>query len=1441
MNKHLDDIVRFRGDRLFNGAVNISWYISDEAKAKAASEAFVFHGPKYHGVQQEDVGDVHGHKLIDTANFANTIVRRCYGREEQPFTLAIAGYGTGKSHLGLTLASLVSSPDGKTAQKILSAIETADAEIGADLRLTLKEASQPCLAVTLNGMQSFDLSAEITKQITRALENDGHATKPLDDLRPRFGQAIALVRMSNKSVTNDLLKELKINSIDKLIKELEQKDESTYTKVHHYFETRGMTIRALSGESVSDVIDITVKEYCGQGKPYRTLLIIFDEFGKYTEFATVKSQIAGTGVLQDLFESVQNNASKVCFVGLIQYELNAYVQRIAPEYKNEILRYITRYQSANRLYLSINLETLIASLIEKRQESLLKKSFDNNQSIDESVQIIANLAKWFPHTQNHRIWGDEELFHNVIRKGCWPLSPYSTWLLFYLAAAGKHLQQRSAIAILADAFQRFDKHEISDVSKWSISPADLWSDFLQQDFLISEDTGQQGSITHSYASAMAKHGARLSPNQIKLLRAIVIATKLGLRVDKKTEAIQALAELAALKPAITEQDIKALQEEYNVIEWDEASKAFDILGDAVPRTQFLSFIRQRVANTYNETGKANIFASRANQWCDSLVDLDCNFADENNITTREWRYEAVTSSSDYLPQQIKIASDRWSDAIDVDEPRGTIIYTYVAESQQVEDIIAEANKTLRDVSHDAGISALPVLVVILHDDDGSLGQSLAEYAVLEDISDAEKAKYGNLIGAHKEKLLIMIREKVDNLIRNRQYVTNFREEFSEQRLSQVGTELFRRIYKSPIVFPFDGFSTARGNAADTCLELTSELMHGKLDYDGIIAKPVKTKNRAVTVLKDSWGIFNKNGSISRRPTNSVIRSLTEKWDDALSKEQRLPIAEVFKQICRPPYGANIASAGLFLGVYIAPRHEKLFIMKDEIQLGISQWIQEGIFKGKFINLTALYGVDLVTLSEESSEWETLLDEWENCPDYLSRVNYHQRSLELRQRVPLPPMLVYREERLRELAINAKNEIEKLEKAQDEAWAKIEQSEKRMDCSLSSWGAADLRKICDIMISKKPLWMDSQIADLEKDYAIARQYSIQYFPEWLKHQSAKSESPSDVGDFKHKMLRVIGGNLEKISLQDEFDKLEKYTLDVIKNAEAIADAKQLLRDVESWIATNANVNRVGRISEIRALKQVGSEYSNKLQGLEKHINLPIAKTRSNLIDFVKQNKDAEDTIKKRYDNLWNTQLMTEPDIDKLTVEVDSLVYAFDNMQSDLEDLQSMKKALKIFREAYQRLSDDSISWKEFKKIANEIKKECENHLVDDEVPWTVDEVIDSFIKGHSKNREQKSLVWINRLKESTKSINTLTVTDANRLNDQLSNPPAVLTIEHEKILSMLKQKVHEHLDNKKFEWLVEMFKELPEDRMRDFLVIVQTCLASDKSSDVKKSRDSELKS
>ena len=193
MENRLGDIIRFQSERLFEGAVNLDWLLDDPDRSVEAASAFVFHGPTYHGVSQGEVGVSHGHSLQDTASFTYSIVRSCVGLDEKPFSLAIAGYGTGKSHLALTLGKLLSNPSGAVAEKILEGLKIADNSIGNEIE-TFLAGKKPCLVISLNGMENYDLTAEISKQLVNQVRNHGADLGPIVNLRPRFAEAASRVK-----------------------------------------------------------------------------------------------------------------------------------------------------------------------------------------------------------------------------------------------------------------------------------------------------------------------------------------------------------------------------------------------------------------------------------------------------------------------------------------------------------------------------------------------------------------------------------------------------------------------------------------------------------------------------------------------------------------------------------------------------------------------------------------------------------------------------------------------------------------------------------------------------------------------------------------------------------------------------------------------------------------------------------------------------------------------------------------------------------------------------------------------------------------------------------------------------------------------------------------------------------------------------------------------
>lgn len=66
------DVVSFRSDLFFEGAVQLRWVDEDPERALKAASNFVFHGPRYHATRREDDSD--GYVLRDTASFSSDLV-----------------------------------------------------------------------------------------------------------------------------------------------------------------------------------------------------------------------------------------------------------------------------------------------------------------------------------------------------------------------------------------------------------------------------------------------------------------------------------------------------------------------------------------------------------------------------------------------------------------------------------------------------------------------------------------------------------------------------------------------------------------------------------------------------------------------------------------------------------------------------------------------------------------------------------------------------------------------------------------------------------------------------------------------------------------------------------------------------------------------------------------------------------------------------------------------------------------------------------------------------------------------------------------------------------------------------------------------------------------------------------------------------------------------
>jgi len=1410
MSEKLGKLVTFDIDRLFNGAIDVDWLVDGSGKAERAATSFVFHGPTSHGISQKDIGDS-SHRLIDTASF----VRRVVGRVESPtgnaFTLAIAGFGSGKSHLAVTISELLSSADQDLRSDILKNISQADERIGLEVERSCRNIGRS-LVVTLNGMNNSDLSSVLLSQIRARITADGLDATKLENLRKRFKHASSLLLNLDEKLTARLVDECKLSSKEEVVARLDCFDEVVYKKTHAFLAEIGIPLAAVSDETAKDVINIAVKEFVGKGKPYGHMVILFDEFGHYMEYATSHPQIAGDGALQHLFEGVQGNDEKVTFVGFVQYELKAYAQRLPSEFKNEMNRFITRFDNAEKLYLSSNLETLIASLLQKKSVP----KFD----VKETELIRQRISAWYPVSQNYSTWADASMFNRVIVSGCWPLSPVAMWVLFYLSSSGKYLQQRSALTLLKSALDANASRECDT----ALPPVCLWTKDLQQEFESIEEDSAHGTLLQSYNAVCAKFEAHLTSGQKDVLRAIVLLSQTQLRATSRQEADYALEVFSGLDDVSLKQAIAKLQDDCNVIEWDNASRSYEILSDNASKPQFLHLLRQK-SQEYDEDRKAEVFCGLAST-VPILNPPECSFGNSHSIITPEWRFEAKpTYWTRFLLTIGAIASELEKNTAfqSVETARGLMIHCYVPANEDIEAVKEHAQKQLQKSA-----KRKPVLLILIQDDaEHNLSKALVDIDILSRFTTDEKAKFGQLIASHEQKQRRVLEDSIRQALMARQYVTPF-DEVLPNRLAMMELQLFEAAYPKVLPFPFDGYATPRGNAAKDCAEFTRRLISSDLSYSDTQTMGVAQRNRAQAVLNAAWRVFSKSdGSVVQKPGNQVVKAIMAEWEKQLSLQDGLNGSEAIKIACSAPYGANLASAGLLFGVFVQAYQKVIQAQYEDVPVSL-ETIATSTFSGNSLDLIYLKGITLYRMTGENGAWDQLLSDWASCGTYREQAEFAERIESLESSLPMPPALRHQIALCKSESKKAFDTIDAAEEKESDFIQKIENGMRMEKLSLLAFGASLLQSHAK-ELRKDPMW--DIMRDIEPLVTRVNEAKVQIsamFPAWLARNQPRGSTQQDLAEFKRDSEERMARNLKNLEMYEEKEKLLAQVDRVCRSFEQIIQAREAVTKYDTWDAQNGNIldetpvlrlDAIGTESDkwlelIRAcaatMKRVGNQ----------HYADELANRLVRLEEIKKRIKEVRKAIDKRASSVWNMELTIES-APRIRDEVVDLTNLYQGNDSNLEDFRIARNFINAFIDAAARIDSLQIPQSQFEVLLSETKEDLVVRFEEEEPPWDAAETFDKLSGTVKQKRKKASSEWLAQAKARYASIDELSLQEAENALRELSNTPPYFGGEKdEDARNIIIRKLEKHLESKGVDWLVEKFKQLSPSAQKTFLKLIK---------------------
>ena len=1420
MKDTLGNRVRFEIDRLFNGAVDVDWLQNDSDKASRAARAFVFHGPGTHGVAAS-VTEGTGHRLVDTATFAADIASDLANPGSRPFTLAIASYGSGKSHLAVTLSELFSDPGGKTAQAIMANITTADSVLATRIESSMREIDGPVLVLTVNGMNNADLASVLLMQLKERIAADGHSVEPLESLRQRFHIAATMLGRLSPELTAAFVKDVGGADVEECRDRLLAFDESLYDRAQAFFRTIGLPIQTIGDETVKDVLGKVASEYIGQGKPYARLLILFDEFGHYLEFAANKPQIAGDGALQHLFEGVQAHSDAITFVGFVQFELKAYLQRLANMSRNEANRYVTRYDSAEKYYLSSNLETLVASLLVKSKPPKL-----DEKDIASSRE---RLLGWYESARNASSWADPAAFAKIAT-GCWPLSPEAMWVLYYLSSSGRFLQQRSALTLLKAALSAHGDDVLGGDCP-SLSPVALWTTELHDEFVEMEnDVGATSAIVQAFDAVFERNAQHLSEEETAVLRALVLIEQTKLRATDRDDMVSAVAVFAGLDRDAAEGCLDDLENEKNVIAWEESFRRFEIFADTGSKAQFRTYLRKK-SEDYDEDRRGKLFIGRAGEMGQINEALGCDFGDDRKIKTREWDFEPrFTTWGLFRLSVANLAAElrERSRYQPVSDKRGFVVYCYVPDNENEAAVRDEGQRMLR-----AQCAKVPFLLVLLFDKDHRLSDPLVQLDLLASLGTREKEQFDRLVPAQQRGQEELLAQALSEAIRERNVCAGMALDGTQGRLRAFGNAVFEKLFPKAIPFPFDGFTTKGGvsQASKDCAEFTRSLFLSDFSFDATQAMGVQKRNRAQTVLANAWSIFSEtDGAVSVRRAAAPVKALMDEWTKALFSDDGLSAAEALEKACAAPYGANIASAGLLLAVFFRAHRNA----RDIQVLKAGEAIEIDAIAPLFPDKSALDPKDfrdvrfVKAVSGDDSPWKSIVDDWLDCQTYREKLAFQDRIDALRKTHPaIPPAFKFKIQEIERDIAMARRQMDASDETVSEHMNLIEVSTRREDVYKLAFGASLLTDDLKLRSNQAYLWDKAlDIAPLETALRESRQRILAWFPSWLQGFNPRGDSPDAVAQFREIANDKMGRSLRNLGLSNEEDLLKKKVARVLQHMEAISAARAGKREAEAWCEAHASLPPNLTCAQLDALKTECDQHREVLQrsaSSMRTVNSGVADEIAVVYQKLNEIKSgvakARQALDLRARKIYAKDLTPETARD-LLAELEALIRMYDGSDTNLSDFRDARNEVDAYLAQVEALSNLDIHELVFDERARQGKTDFVEKYRDIDPPWDPGEAYDNLVGLCRKRRARESKAWISAMEERYADPSTLSPEETVAALDELARRIPCFNPKDASKLAPVEKALAKHKDNLGVDLLVAQFNALSPAARKQFLAKIK---------------------
>ena len=1416
----LNELVSFHQENFFEGAVQLRWVTERPELANQAAEAFVFHGPQYHGAgKAEEEGIDKDYILKDSASFVNdllgSIVSGISGEDRNPYWMVVAGYGSGKSHLALTCSSLLGNPNGDLAGKILQNLKQADVDLASEIKEQLVKLDRPSLILSLDGMSGFHLGNTLTQSALSQLQNYGADTSAIRALSPRFQVAEQFVERNYEFRKKQFEQHLPQYDKAQLCVALQQNDESIYGHIDSiYEEANGVPIPVQGQESAQELLKILCEVYCAEDGPFSSVVILFDEFGRYLEYAAEKPRLAGDAALQQVFQGVQDYGNKIRFIGFIQYELKAYLQRFSSTDLRQLQRYITRFDSAQKWYLSTNLETLFAHMIRK-QKNEFTALWNETDSNEQSKQTWHLISQALPAYKRFPVWNDVEHFSRVIVQGCWPLHPLATW---FLTRQKDIVQSRSALTFIKEMIEHTAHDEALHNGRLrQISVAELVHKHMLPEMIAAErETGAM--VVETLQLLLEKFEGHLSQTQRLTLVSIAVLEKMRIGRQEQNVAQNLLAQASALSLSDVDTAISELSTRLGILEWNADLGQYEFVIDASTRGQFEQWTRKALGQLDAKSIRELFALKGASET--GLGDIFTDFAPRHEISTTDWVFRSSFTHSGFLKNVLSGAFKDWSEAILPNDPKGQVIYLYLHADEDHDEIYAKINETFEEELTRYKAPKAPIWVVALLDTKNSIAEQLARINLLEtNLNPQDKEKYRRFIPEELQRSRTKLHSSITDSVKNRRSWVAGVEGFEEKRLKATGEKIFKEIYPNAVTFTFDGFTSSAGGGPADVATLTRNLLIQGVTASWIQAQPQRLKNRANNLLANKWGALSPRGDLLP-PSNLTVRLVYEMVLERHQSSPNLTLLDSYLTLIKPPYGMNSASAGSLLGLILGNKVPAKRIQYKNKIITSTDWVNL-VFsskRGKQHHLDeAILSQTYINFPSENAEqlWRTLLQDWEMAEQYRKILDFADQAQVSNRQEPVPEILEGKYLHLLGKSDQVSSEMDDVAKKINDIEISTERAVKQENTQLLIRHGSECVSLLKKFKTEDPCWPPEIIEQVKEIMEIIRELISQRLNDWILRQSC--HDVQELEKFRNRTQHAING-LKAVGLAAGAEQLLKQVQRSIMQVEARQKFSMTLANCGDYPRQPIPAET----TSVQALRQEINTGDGLIESLQEARSVLSADEVSAFIRSINGRQDKlRECIKKHteaFGRLYNVQLKTMSDVTE-TLKQTSLLGAVFAGTRDADELDDMAQQLKLIIKDVSTWEIEDASVELLQEILQKITEEqlsaFEVYLDEKETDaiWDISSIYMSLSDEHIAMAKKRSNSWV---KQKSKLIRTIDELDQNYCKSklkELKECPGYLSQEDKQKIDSLSislkkrlQDIHEitRLEKVK-EWRSELIK------------------------------------